>query len=166
MRHAIAAAILLVLAVPAAAVWLYAGSGWRTRPTRRRVAAMMLPVATVLVLYGAIKLSITSFTYSFAPSIPSDTVIPVVGNPGSASAFATHLARIAAPLVLWSGTVAGVFAGLAWSRKSVRPPAEFWCSLLIAASIIAQPMNMAVSISPGSTPAKKSRPMEVSVAMP
>jgi hypothetical protein len=129
-----------LIAVPAAAVWLYAGTGWRMPRMRRRVGAVALPVATVLVLYGAIKLSITSFTYSFAPSIPSDTVIPVVGHPGSASALATHLARIAAPLVLWAGAVAGAFAGLAWAGARLRPPVEFWCAVLIGASIIAQPL--------------------------
>jgi hypothetical protein len=87
-----------------------------------------------------IKLSITSFTYSFAPSIPSDTVIPVIGHPGSTSALATHLARIAAPLVVWGGAVAGVFGGLVLSRTRVRPPAEFWCALLIGASIVVQPL--------------------------
>jgi hypothetical protein len=129
-----------LLAVPAAALWLYAGSGWRARPARERITHMLLPIATVLVLYGAIKLSITSFTYSFAPSIPSDTVIPVVGHPGTASAFATHLARIAAPLVLWSGVVGGVVGGFAWAGERLRPPVEFWCAVLIAASIIVQPL--------------------------
>ena len=129
-----------LLAVPAAAVWLLAGSGWRARPSRQRVVSVVLPIAAVLILYGVIKLSITSFTYSFAPSIPSDTVVPVIGHPGSASEFATHLARIAAPLVLWAGATAGAFVGLAWAGGRVRPPVEFWCAVLIGASIIAQPL--------------------------
>jgi hypothetical protein len=129
-----------LLAIPAAAVWLWAGDGWRTRPTRERALRALLPVAVVLILYGAIRLSITSFTYSFAPSIPSDTVIPVIGHPGSASALATHLARIAAPLVLWVGAVAGVFGGLLLSGGRIRPPVEFWCAVLIGASIIVQPL--------------------------
>ena len=97
-------------------------------------------MAVVLVLYGAIKLSISSFTYSFAPSVPSDTVIPVIGDPGSASALATHLARIAAPLVLWAGAVAGVFFGLRRAGEPLRPTVEFWCAILIGASIIVQPL--------------------------
>jgi hypothetical protein len=129
-----------LLAIPAATVWLYAGAGWKSRPPRQRVVRMVLPVLTVLVLYGAIKLSITSFTYSFAPSIPGDTVIPIVGHPGSASTLATHLARIAAPLVLWVGAIVGVFAGLLRAGDRVRPPTEFWCATLIAASIIVQPL--------------------------
>lgn len=129
-----------LLAVPAAGVWLYAGTEWRSRPARERLVIAAVPVALVLVLYGAIKLAIPSFTYSFAPSIPSDTVIPVIGHPGSASALATHLARIAAPLVVWVGAVAGVLAGLWWARERFRPPVEFWCAILIGASIIAQPL--------------------------
>jgi hypothetical protein len=129
-----------LLAVPAAAVWLYAGSGWRSRPARQRLVTAAVPTAVVLVLYGAIKLSIPSFTYSFAPSIPSDTVIPVIGHPGSASALATHLARIAAPLVLWAGALVGVFLGLWLAGERLRPPVEFWCAILIGASIIVQPL--------------------------
>jgi hypothetical protein len=129
-----------LLAIPASAVWLWAGEGWRSRPARERAIRALLPIGVVLVLYGVIKLSITSFTYSFAPSIPGDTVIPVIGHPGSASALATHLARIAAPLVLWAGAVAGVFGGLVLAGARVRPPVEFWCALLIAASIIVQPL--------------------------
>ncbi len=129
-----------LLAVPAAAVWLYAGTGWRSRPARERLVVAAIPVALVLVLYGAIKLAIPSFTYSFAPSIPSDTVIPVIGHPGSASALATHLARIAAPLVVWAGAIAGVLTGLWWIGGRLRPPVEFWCAILIGASIIVQPL--------------------------
>ena len=129
-----------LLAIPAAAVWLWVGDGWRSRPTRERALRALLPIAVVLILYGAIKLSITSFTYSFAPTIPGDTVIPVIGHPGSASALATHLARIAAPLVLWAGAVAGVFGGVLLAGARVRPPREFWCALGIGASIIVQPL--------------------------
>jgi len=129
-----------LLAVPAAGVWLWVGDGWRTRPTRERTLRAILPTVVVLVVYGAIKLSITSFTYSFAPSIPQDTVVPVIGHPGSASALATHLARIAVPLVLWCGAVAGVLAGLVIAGARIRPPVEFWCALLIAGSIIVQPL--------------------------
>jgi hypothetical protein len=129
-----------LIAVPAAAVWLYVGSGWRIRPPRRRLIAIAVVVGTVLALYGVIKVSITSFTYSFAPSIPSDTVIPVVGHPGTPSALATHLARIAAPLVLWAGALIGASVGLARARERFRPPSEFWCAALIGASIIAQPL--------------------------
>jgi hypothetical protein len=129
-----------LLAIPAAAVWLWAGDGWRSRPTTKRALRALLPVAVVLILYGAIKLSITSFTYSFAPSIPGDTVIPVIGHPGSASGLATHLARIAAPLVLWAGAVVGVFGGLVVAGGRVRPPVEFWCALGMGASIIVQPL--------------------------
>jgi hypothetical protein len=129
-----------LLAVPAAGVWLFAGAGWRSRPTRERLVAAAIPVALVLLLYGAIKLAIPSFTYSFAPSIPGDTVIPVIGHPGGPAALATHLARIAAPLVVWAGAVAGVLAALWWSGGRPRPPVEFWCALLIGASIIVQPL--------------------------
>ena len=129
-----------LLAVPAAGVWMYAGTGWRSRPPRERLVIAAIPVAVVLVLYGAIKLAIPSFTYSFAPSIPSDTVIPVVGHPGSPSALATHLARIAAPLVVWAGAVAGALAALWWTGGRPRPPVEFWCAILIGASIIVQPL--------------------------
>ena len=129
-----------LLAIPAAAVWLYAGSGWRSPPARRRVVRALVPVAVVLILYGVIKLSVASFTYSFAPSIPGDTVIPVIGHPGSASALATHLARIAAPLVLWSGAIAGLCCGMVWARQRLRPPPEFWCAVLMGASIIVQPL--------------------------
>lgn len=129
-----------LLAVPAAGVWMYAGTGWRSRPPRERLVIAAIPVAVVLVLYGAIKLAIPSFTYSFAPSIPSDTVIPVAGHPGSPSALATHLARIAAPLVVWAGAVAGALAALWWTGGRPRPPVEFWCAILIGASIIVQPL--------------------------
>ena len=129
-----------LVAVPAATVWLYVGSGWRAMLPRRRVLQMALAVGTVLVIYVAVKASITSFTYSFAPSIPSDTVIPLVGHPGTASAFATHLARIAAPLVLWAGALIGALVGLWRAGGRFRPPAEFWCAVLIGASIIAQPL--------------------------
>ena len=129
-----------LLAVPAAGVWLFAGTGWRTRPARQRLVTAVIPMAVVLVLYGAIKLAIPSFTYSFAPSIPSDTVIPVIGHPGSASALATHLARIAAPLVVWAAAVAGVLVGLWRVGGRLRPPVEFWCAILIGASIIVQPL--------------------------
>lgn len=129
-----------LLAVPAAAVWLWAGDGWRTRPTLERVVRALAPIAVVLILYGAIKLSITSFTYSFAPSIPDDTVLPVIGHPGSASALATHLARVAVPLLVWFGALVGVFAGLLLAGARTRPPVEFWCALLTGASIIVQPL--------------------------
>ncbi len=129
-----------LLAVPAAGVWMYAGAGWRSRPPRERLTCAAIPVAVVLVLYGAIKLAIPSFTYSFAPSIPSDTVIPIIGHPGSPSALATHLARIAAPLVVWAGAVAGALAALWWIGGRPRPPVEFWCAILIGASIIVQPL--------------------------
>jgi hypothetical protein len=129
-----------LLAVPAAAVWLYAGSGWRAQPRRRRLLAAAAPVAAVLVLYGLIKLTIPSFTYTFAPAIPGDTMIPVIGNPGSASSAATHLARVAAPLALWAGAIAGVLGGLAWAGERLRPPVEFWCALGIGASIVVQPL--------------------------
>jgi hypothetical protein len=129
-----------LLAVPAAGVWLFAGAGWRSRPTRERLVAAAIPVALVLLLYGAIKLAIPSFTYSFAPSIPSDTVIPVIGHPGSPSALATHLARIAAPLVVWGGVVAGIMAAVWRFGGRPRPPVEFWCAILIGASIIVQPL--------------------------
>lgn len=129
-----------LLAIPAAAAWLYAGSGWHSMAPSRRLANAVLPVAIVVFLYGIIKLSIASFTYSFAPSLPGDTVIPIVGHPGSASALATHLARIAAPLVLWAGALIGVLVGLLCARERPRPPVEFWCALLIGASIIIQPL--------------------------
>ncbi|MGH2926035.1 MAG: hypothetical protein ACRDK1_08700 [Solirubrobacterales bacterium] len=129
-----------LIAVPAAAVWLYVGSGWSAMAPRRRLIQIAAAVGSVLVIYGAIKLSITSFTYGFAPSIPSDTVIPFVGHPGTPSAFATHIARIAAPLVLWAGALIGAVAGLWRAGGRFRPPAEFWCAILIGASIIAQPL--------------------------
>jgi hypothetical protein len=129
-----------LLAIPAAAAWLYAGSGWRGRPTRQRVASIALPVAIVAILYAVIKLSITSFTVAYAPSIPGDTVIPVIGHPGGASTFAAHIARTAVPLVLWAGAVGGVFVGLVWAGRRLRPPVEFWCAVLIGASISVQPL--------------------------
>jgi hypothetical protein len=107
---------------------------------RRRLLQIAVAVGTVLVVYAAVKASITSFTYSFAPSIPSDTVIPFAGHPGTASAFATHLARIAAPLVLWTGALIGALIGLWRAGGRFRPPAEFWCAVLIGASIIVQPL--------------------------
>ena len=48
--------------------------------------------------------------------------------------------RIAAPLVLWVGAVAGVFGGLLLAGGRIRPPVEFWCAVLIGASIIVQPL--------------------------
>jgi hypothetical protein len=129
-----------LLAVPAAGPWLWTGAGWRSLPARERALRIAVPVSAVLLLYAAIKLSVASFTYSFAPSIPGDTVIPVIGHPGSASELATHLARIAAPLVVWAGAAAGAFAGLAHAGERLRPPTEFWCAVAIAASIIVQPL--------------------------
>jgi hypothetical protein len=129
-----------ILAIPAAAVWLYAGSGWRARPSRERLLTAALPVGIVLVLYAAIKLSVASFTYAFAPSIPSDTIVPVIGHPGSLSKLGTHVSRVALPLALWAASIAGVFVGLMRAGKRPRPSVEFWCALLIGASIVMQPL--------------------------
>lgn len=129
-----------LLAVPAAGAWLWAGAGWRSPPARERATRIAVPVIAVVALYATLRLSVTSFTYSFAPSIPADTVVPVVGHPGSVSELATHLARIAAPLVVWAGAVAGAFAGHAYAGERLRPPTEFWCAVAIAASIILQPL--------------------------
>ena len=84
---------------------------------RRRVLQIAVAVGTVLlILYGAMKASITSFTYSFAPSIPSDTVIPLSairgalgpGDPPGADR------RAAGPL---GGGVVGVFGRPAGAQE-------------------------------------------------
>jgi hypothetical protein len=129
-----------LLAIPAAAVWIYAGTGWRSRPSRERLLRAALPVALVLVLYGAIKLAVASFTYAFAPSLPSDTILPVIGHPGSLSKLGTHASRVALPLALWAASVAAVFVGLARVRERPKLSVEFWCALLIGASIVVQPL--------------------------
>ena len=130
-----------LVAVPAAAVWLYVGSGWSAMSPRRRLIQIAAAVGSVLVIYGAIKLSITSFTYSFAPSIPSDTVIPFVGHPGTPSAIRDPRgANRGAAGRCGPGALIGAVAGLWRAGGRVRPPAEFWCAVLIGASIIAQPL--------------------------
>ena len=42
--------------------------------------------------------------------------------------------------MLWAGAVAARCVGLSASRRAFRPPGEFWCAVLIGASIIAQPL--------------------------
>jgi hypothetical protein len=129
-----------LLAIPAAAVWLYVSTGWRSRSARDRLRAAALPIGLTLLLYGLLKLAVTSFSFTLAPSIPGETILPVVGQPGSLSEFTTHISRVAAPLVLWAGSTAGVFVGLARAGERLRPPVEFWCAVLIGASIIIQPL--------------------------
>ena len=104
-----------ILAMPAVAVWLYAGTGWRSRPSRERLLAAALPLGTVLALYAAIKLTVAPFTYSFAPSIPGETVLPVVGHPGSPSELATHASRVAVPS--YSGPGASLASSLALRER-------------------------------------------------
>jgi hypothetical protein len=129
-----------LLAVPAAMVWLYAGEGWRTRPARERRLIVAAIVAMLGIVYVALKLATSSFTYDFSPSIPADTILPIVGDPGGLSAVVSQTARVAAPLALAAACIAGVLVGLARTGGALRLPVEFWCSLLVAAAIAAQPL--------------------------
>jgi hypothetical protein len=128
-----------LLAVPAAMPWLYAGEGWRERPRRQRVLAIAGIVAMLAVVYAAQKLITSSFTYEFAPSIPGNTILPVLGDPGTLSQLAGQTARVAAPLAVVTACLAGVLIGMARSGAPLRLPVEFWTSLLVAAAIVAQP---------------------------
>lgn len=129
-----------LLAIPAATAWLYAGEGWRSRPTRDRLLLSGTVVGAVILVYGGLKLAVSSFTFPFSPSIPGDTVLPVVGDPGSLSELGSQAARVAAPLVLVVGCIAGVLVGLARARGQVRLPVEFWCAALIGLAIVVQPL--------------------------
>jgi hypothetical protein len=129
-----------LLSIPAAGVWLYAGAAWRNRSRPERLLLAILPVGITIVLYIAIKLAVASFTYAFAPSIPADTIVPVVGNPGSITGLATHAVRVLGPLVVWGGCIAGVVTGRAFGGGRWRVPVEFWCALLIGVSIALQPL--------------------------
>jgi hypothetical protein len=129
-----------LLVGPAAVPWLLWGAGWRDRDRRRRLLAVGLTVAAPLVAYALIKLAISSFSEPFAPSIPGDTVVPVIGDSLGVSELGAHLARVIAPLVVCAACIAGVLVGLAMRGERYAPPAEFWCALTIAAAVIAQPL--------------------------
>jgi hypothetical protein len=129
-----------LLAVPAAMVWLYAGEGWRARPRRDRILTAGAIVGGILIVYLGLKLASSSFTYAFAPSIPGNTIIPIVGDPGSISDLVSQTARVAAPLAPIAACIAGVLIGMARAGGRLHLPVEFWCSLLIGAAIVAQPV--------------------------
>jgi hypothetical protein len=129
-----------LLVIPAAAPWMLLGEGWRQRPLPRRFWAIALAIAAVGVAYGLIKLGISSFSSPFAPSIPGDTVLPGVGDSLSVSELGAHVARVFAPLVVCGACIVGMLAGLAMGGRKLSVPVEFWCSLLVAAAIILQPL--------------------------
>ncbi len=129
-----------LLAVPAAMPWLYAGEGWRDRPQRDRIRTIVGIVVMLVVVYGVLKLATSSFTYAFAPSIPGNTILPVLGDPGSLSQLAEQVARVAAPLALGTAALAGVLIGMARSGARLRLPIEFWTSVLVTIAIVVQPL--------------------------
>lgn len=129
-----------LLAVPAAAPWMFWGGGWRDWPASRRAWAIAIAIAAAAITYGLIKLAISSFSAPFAPSIPGDTVLPGVGDSLSLSELGSHVVRVLAPLAVPSACIIGVLAGMATGGRRVSVPVEFWCALLIAAAIIIQPL--------------------------
>jgi hypothetical protein len=120
--------------------WVWWGEGWRSRPTRERATIVVSIVVAIAIVYAGLKAASSSFTYAFAPSIPGDTILPGIGDPGSASQLAEQTVRVIAPFVPIVACIAAVLFGAARSGTRLRLPAEFWCALLIAAAIIAQPL--------------------------
>jgi hypothetical protein len=129
-----------LLAAPAAAPWLYLGDGWRERPARDRLLVAISIAAAVFIVYVGLRLVSSSFTYEFAPSFPADTILPGVGDPGSASQVVEQAARVAAPFVPLAGCIVGVLIGLRRAGDRTPLPIEFWCALLIGAAIAVQPL--------------------------
>ncbi len=129
-----------LLAVPAATVWVYFGEGWRDRDRRQRILLVLSMVVGVLAVWIGLRLASESWTYFFAPKFPDDTILPGVGDPGTLHQLGGQVARVAVPIVPVAGCIAGVLFAVRRAIGRLDLPVEFWCSLLIGAAILVQPL--------------------------
>jgi hypothetical protein len=133
------------LLVAAAAVpWLWVGTGWRERRPIERLLSSAALLALVAGIFLGVKRAVSSFTFSFAPRIPEDTILPWLGQPGTIEDLYVHLRGIALPLIVVGACILGTVATL---RRTGAPrlPVEFWCALLIAGAIVVQPLLISPS---------------------
>lgn len=129
-----------LLVALAALLWIAWGPGWHERGRERRARDAVTVLASTAIVYVAILLIVRPFTRTFAPSFPDDTIFALL-KPSGLHDLATHVARVAQPLIV-PGTMLIVVLALAW-RAGIRPrtlPFRFWGCLLIAAAVVAQPL--------------------------
>jgi hypothetical protein len=129
-----------LLAVPPLAVWLLLDGSW---PWRQRRAVAPALVVLPLLAYLGIRVVTSSFTRPFAPRIPDDTILPLLGDlPGSASTLVDHALHVAAPLlvVLVLLATALLLRGRPWRLDRFA-----WMCLTVGALISLQPLVISPS---------------------
>jgi hypothetical protein len=135
-------------ALPAAlpiALWTFLGAGWRDRPMIKRALWTAAVTLTPFLVYAVVTAIARPFTFSFEPQIPQDTILPLlIRLPDHALDLVVHVLRIASPLLVTSTLLITSCILLWWSRRTT-VPFEFWTSLLIAASVIGQPLLISSS---------------------
>jgi hypothetical protein len=136
-----------LLVAPAALAWLWTARDWRKRTRLDRLLASVLLLGLVAGTYAAVKAAVAPFTYPYGHSIPESTVLPGLGQPASFTQLMVHLVQVALPLIVVSGCLLGALAALRRLAGRVRPPAEFWCAVLIAAAIVVQPLAISPTAS-------------------
>lgn len=111
---AIVARQTALLTVPVLAMWLLVDAHWQGLGPRRRWFGAAALAALPGAGYVAIHLATASFSKPYAPRIPQDTVLPLLGRlPGTASELTSHVLHSLAPLVL----IVALLAAVALARR-------------------------------------------------
>jgi hypothetical protein len=128
----------IVAVAPVLAVWLLATDRRRPRAGRRlpvALAAVVLPVAGLVVVHLVTR----PFTTSFSPSFPDDTVLPLIGQlPETVSILGDHVLRVLAPLLLVLSLLVALLVVHLRDRRPLAP--ESYLFALVAAAVVGQPL--------------------------
>jgi hypothetical protein len=127
---------------PVTAVWMVWGPGWRDQLPRQRWLYAGAVIGVTAVLYAIIELVSSPFSFTLAPKVPSDTILPLFIPSGSHYAtFAAHIGRVAVPLLVPGAMMVAALLVPRLVGQRLRPlPLEFYGALLVSASVVFQPL--------------------------
>ncbi|MET0452986.1 MAG: hypothetical protein ABW137_14250 [Mycobacterium sp.] len=127
-----------IAVAPVAAVWILADPAWRSATSRRpRTVAAAAAVLLTAGVYVAIKAFTAPFTGDYEPSVLRNSVLNRIGDlPGAATELAAHAARTAVPLIVPLAVIVTLVVCVGARRVGFRT----WATLVVAASIVAQPL--------------------------
>jgi hypothetical protein len=114
--------------VPVFAVWILMDPRWADMKRRLRWLLAAVLVVGPLVIYGGIRAIVSSFSHSYEPHIPKDTIFELLTKSGSTHALASHVFHTLVPVILVLGLlISGALVHSRMRPSAFRSPAFWGC---------------------------------------